>query len=200
MAHLLRTPVGSLLTQIAITQCAVVLVQRLDSGHDRFIEEFICAVQIAVLSEELIIIHAAYGLTAYSVGVFLTGILCIMTENRGMSSNPVSTVHLHTRENRLSEIAKMAVSISSQIFAAVVGGRYVVWMWSTELLNSEMTREYTSKICQSELQVPMMIGLLVEAVTTFICRIVQHRNDRNMGGVVSVALTGTLCHLAGTSG
>lgn len=198
MAHILQTPLGSLLAQVCLTQCAVVLVQRLDRGHDRFIEEFICAFQIAVLSEELIIVHTAYGLIAYSVGMFLTGVLCIMTENRGMLSNPVSTIHLHTREDRLSEVAKMVVSISTQVFAAVVGGRYVMWMWSTELLNSEMSKEYTSKICQSELQVPMMIGLLVEAATTFICRIVQHRDDRHIGGVVSVALTGVLCHLAGT--
>lgn len=87
------------------------------------------------------------------------------------------------------------------MLAQVLGGlaifRYVQLLWSLELV--ETHRGKASEECVADLQVPMVIGAIIECVSTCICRLMSKtlaQTDARFGSVID-AFFGTLMVVAG---
>lgn len=75
--------------------------------------------------------------------------------------------------------------------------RYTQLLWSLELVETHKGRAYED--CVADLQVPMVIGAVIEGVSTCMCRIMSRmlaETDSRFGTVLD-AFFGTLMVVAG---
>ncbi|KAK3884158.1 hypothetical protein Pcinc_011559 [Petrolisthes cinctipes] len=130
--------------------------------------ELVAAAEMCGACYELIIVADNYGVYCYGVYLFL------MTIWWGQSWGTATACPYSLIEEYVEE-GTNPVHVVLKIFSQVVGGlasfRWVKRLWMMELAATHMGRGIDD--CTADLQVPVILGFIVECLLTCACRLVS---------------------------
>lgn len=96
------------------------------------------------------------------------------------------------------DIKKVSLTILSQILGGLVTFRYVQILWSMELVETHRGRAIEE--CTADLQVDMIVGAVIEAIGTCLCRLTSRALSETNAKFASIldAFFATMMVVAGT--
>ncbi|KAI7815347.1 Aquaporin 12L [Rhyzopertha dominica] len=134
-----------------------------------------------------------YGVSTYAIYLF---ILTVWWSYRWETATACPYSPLEDVFEGAQNIFYATLLIIAQVLGGVAIFRYIQFLWSLELVETHKGRAYEE--CVADLQVPMAIGAVIEAVSTCVCRIISKtlaEVDARFGNVID-AFFGTLMVVA----
>lgn len=135
-----------------------------------------------------------YGVWAYALYLF---ILTVYWSTKWENASACPYTPIEDVFEGVHNLAYALLLIIAQILGGLAIFRYIQLLWSLELVETHKGKAYED--CVADLQVPMVIGATIEAVSTCMCRIMSRmlaETDSRFGTVLD-AFFGTLMVVAG---
>ncbi|XP_044272597.1 aquaporin-11 [Tribolium madens] len=137
-----------------------------DSLFKRMILEFIATLELCAACFELIIVADNWGIWAYALYLFILTIWWSSSWDTATAC-PYSPIEEILEGSQ--DVSNAALLIFSQILGALVTFRYVQILWAMELVETHRSKAFED--CMADLQVHMLVGAVIEAGGTCLCRL-----------------------------
>lgn len=135
-----------------------------------------------------------YGVWAYALYLFT---LTVYWSTKWENASACPYTPIEDVFEGVHNLAYALLLIVAQVLGGLAVFRYIRFLWSLELVETHKGKAYED--CVADLQVPMVIGAIIEAVSTCMCRIMSRmlaETDSRFGTILD-AFFGTLMVVAG---
>ncbi|RZF47219.1 hypothetical protein LSTR_LSTR004928 [Laodelphax striatellus] len=130
------------------------------------IQEAIAAAELCACCFELIIVADNYGIWAYAVYLF---VLTIWWSLSWEDATACPYTHLEEVVEGKLDVRHAGLKIWAELSGGLVVYKYVMTLWSLEIASVHKSRAYEE--CTADLQVNFILGALIEALATCLCRL-----------------------------
>lgn len=153
--------------------------------------EIVATAELCACCFELIIIADNYGVTAYGVALF---ILTIWWSLNWDDASACPYTHLEDVAERKSNLLIALFKIGAELIGGYIIIKYIEFLWSLEISSTHVGQSKTVYKCQADLQVPVLLGMLVEGFATFLCRFMSRVFSKKLPkfSMILDAIFGTL--------
>lgn len=128
--------------------------------------EAIATAELCACCFELIIVADNFGVLAYAGVLF---VLTVWWSNEWGEATACPYTHLEDVLDGKADVRVAALKIWAQLTGGVLIFRYIQVIWWLELCDTHKNRAFEQ--CTADLQVPVLVGAVIEGVATALCRI-----------------------------
>lgn len=128
--------------------------------------EAIATAELCACCFELIIVADNFGVSAYAVILF---VLTVWWSSEWGEATACPYTHLEDVLDGKADVREAALKIWAQLTGGVLVFRYIQLLWWLELCDAHKNRAFEQ--CTADLQVPVVVGAVIEGVATALCRI-----------------------------
>uniref|UniRef100_A0A8D8UXS0 Aquaporin n=1 Tax=Cacopsylla melanoneura TaxID=428564 RepID=A0A8D8UXS0_9HEMI len=129
--------------------------------------EMVATAELCASCYELIVVADNWGVYAYGVTLFF---LTIWWSLNWGDASACPYTHLEDVAERKSNLLIALFKIGAELLGGYAIIKYVQLLWSLEIASVHLGQSKTVYKCQADLQVPVLAGMLVEGLATFLCR------------------------------